>query len=67
MTRDDKPTTPQLALELDQLTGDEVELLAGICDALVRKERPIALGHTRTVLERVALKLQAHRRKEPGA
>lgn len=63
----DQPTAPALDLRLDELTTEEVEFLAGICDALAHKHHPVVLGPSRKVLERIGLKLQAHRRAKEGA
>ncbi len=57
----DKPTVRAAVLNLDSFTADEIEILAGVCTALMRKEHPVVIGSARKVLERVGLKLQAHK------
>lgn len=62
--RDDKPTARALALELDKLTAEEVDMLAEIAAGLARGDRFVAFGdETRTKLERIGMKLRAHRSK----
>jgi hypothetical protein len=64
MSDDSKPMARAVELHLDQLTPEEVELLAGICDALVHREHPVVIGAQRKALERIGRKLQAHKPKE---
>jgi hypothetical protein len=65
MTADhDKPTLRDEALELDRLTADEVDALAGAVDAVIRHHLPTPMSEQqRALLDRVLRKLTAERQR----
>lgn len=61
-THDDAPTARSLDLQLDRLTRDEIAFLAFVIETLRRGELVTTVGlDDARVLERLALKLAAHR------
>lgn len=57
----DKQTARGLDLQLDTLTHDEIAMLVFVVETLLKGELVRSLGGDEPVLERIALKLKAHR------
>lgn len=66
-TEHDRPTSPDLRAQLDELTVDELEFIAVLCDATAHGERVAILRHQRALLEGLQRKIDALRASKEGA
>jgi hypothetical protein len=68
----DKPIACEHGLQLDRLADDEVDMLAGVVDAVKRRRQPVPIGKQYAILDSILRKLTAERERrglppwEPG-